>query len=133
VLKGFKDFIMRGNVLDLAVAVVIGTAFTAVVTSVVTYLINPLVAVFGGHNINGLAITLVKGNPKTTMQFDTVITAVINFFVVAAVVYFAIVLPVKKIQERRRRGEEAGPSEPTDVELLIEIRDLLREQRGVGR
>jgi len=129
-LKGFKDFIMRGNVLDLAVAVVIGTAFTAVVTAVVTNLINPLVAVFGGNNINGLSVQLNSKNPATVMHFDTVITAVINFLVVAAVVYFAIVLPVKKIQERRKRGVEPGPSEPTDVELLTEIRDLLREQRG---
>ncbi|HWC84129.1 MAG TPA: large conductance mechanosensitive channel protein MscL [Pseudonocardiaceae bacterium] len=129
-LKGFKDFIMRGNVLDLAVAVVIGSAFTAVVTAVVTNLIKPLVAVFGGHNVDGFAYTIIKGNQATTLQFDTVITAVINFFIVALVVYLGIVYPVKKVQERRKRGLEAGPSEPTDVELLTEIRDLLLEQQG---
>ena len=129
-LKGFKDFIMRGNVLDLAVAVVMGTAFTAVVTAVVTNLINPLIAVFGGSNINGLSVQLNSKNPATVMHFDSVATAVINFLVIAAVVYFVLVLPVKKIQERRKRGQEPGPAEPTDVELLTEIRDLLREQRG---
>jgi large conductance mechanosensitive channel len=129
-LKGFKDFIMRGNVLDLAVAVVMGTAFTAVVTAVVTNLINPLIAVFGGNNINGLSVQINGSNPATIMHFDSVITAMINFLVIGAVVYFAIVLPVKKIRERRKRGQEPGPAEPTNIELLTEIRDLLREQRS---
>jgi large conductance mechanosensitive channel len=127
VLKGFKDFIMRGNVLDLAVAVVMGTAFTAVVTAVVTSLINPLIASVGGSNVSGLAWQIVSGNEKAVMDFGAVLTAIINFVVIAAVVYFALVLPVKKIQERRKRGQEPGPSEPTQVELLIEIRDLLRQ------
>jgi large conductance mechanosensitive channel len=128
VLKGFKDFIIRGNVLDLAIAVVMGTAFTAVVTAVVTNIFNPMIASMGGNNISGLAITLVDGNPKSTIDLAAVITAVINFLVIATVLYFALVMPVKKIQERRKRGEEAGPAEPTDVELLAEIRDLLKDQ-----
>jgi large conductance mechanosensitive channel len=129
VLKGFKDFLMRGNVVDLAVAVVIGTAFTAIVTSVTAHLIQPIIAAIGGSNVTGLAWTLVDGNEKSTIDFAAVITAVINFLIVAAVVYFMLVFPMKKIQERRKRGEEAGPSEPSDVELLIEIRDLLRQQQ----
>ena len=128
-LKGFKDFIMRGNVLDLAVAVVMGTAFTAVVTAVVTSLINPLIASVGGSNVSGLAWQIVSGNEKSVMDFGAVLTALINFAIIAAVVYFALVLPVKKIQERRKRGEEPGPAEPTQVELLAEIRDLLRDQQ----
>ncbi|MCE7008798.1 large conductance mechanosensitive channel protein MscL [Kibdelosporangium philippinense] len=127
-LKGFKDFIMRGNVLELAVAVVMGTAFTAVVTAVVNSILNPLIASIGGSNVTGLAWTIVDGNAKSTMDFAAVITAVINFILIAAVVYFALVLPMKKIQERRKRGEEAGPAEPTQVELLSEIRDLLQAQ-----
>jgi large conductance mechanosensitive channel len=129
VLKGFKDFIMRGNVLDLAVAVVMGTAFTAVVTAVVTSIINPLIASIGGNNVSGLAWHIISGNDKAVMDFGAVITAIINFIVIAAVVYFALVLPVKKIQERRKRGQEPGPSEPTQVELLAEIRDLLAQQQ----
>lgn len=128
-LKGFKDFIMRGNVLDLAVAVVMGTAFTAVVTAVVTSIINPLIASIGGSNVSGLAWHIISGNEKAVMDFGAVITAVINFIIIAAVVYFALVLPVKKIQERRKRGQEPGPAEPTQVELLTEIRDLLRQQQ----
>ncbi|HEX3588886.1 MAG TPA: large conductance mechanosensitive channel protein MscL [Pseudonocardiaceae bacterium] len=128
-LKGFREFVFRGNIFELAVAVVIGTAFTAVVTSVVTNLINPVIAAVGGHNINGLSITLVSGNSKTVMHFDTVITAVINFVIIAAVVYFAFVMPMQKIIEMRRRNQPAAEPElpePTDVEVLLEIRDLLQ-------
>jgi large conductance mechanosensitive channel len=128
VLKGFKDFLMRGNVIDLAVAVIIGTAFTAVVTAVATNLINPLIASIGGANVNGLAWQIVDDNDKSILDFGAILTALINFVIIAGVVYLLIVLPVKKVQERRKRGEEAGPAEPTDVELLAEIRDLLRQQ-----
>jgi len=128
VLKGFKDFLMRGNVVDLAVAVVIGTAFTAIVTAFSTNLINPIVARLGGDNVEGLSIKLGPSD-KMVMDFGAVITAAINFAIVAAVVYFLLVLPMNKIKERRERGQEVGPSEPSDVELLIEIRDLLAAQQ----
>jgi large conductance mechanosensitive channel len=129
VLKGFKDFLMRGNVVDLAVAVIIGTAFTAIVTAIANNFIKPLIAAIGGANVTGLSWTLVDGNLESTIDFAAIITAVINFAIVAAVVYFLIVMPMKKLQERRKRGEEPGPAEPTDVELLTEIRDLLRQQQ----
>jgi large conductance mechanosensitive channel len=132
-LKGFRDFVFRGNVFELAVAVVIGTAFTAVVTAVVTNLINPIIAAIGGHNVDGLSVTLVAGNPKTAMHFDTVITAIINFVIIAAIVYFVFVLPMQTILERRRRKDPAVAADPTDIELLTEIRDLLREQWGGNR
>jgi large conductance mechanosensitive channel len=130
VFKGFKDFLMRGNVVDLAVAVIIGTAFTAIVTAIANNFIKPLIAAIGGANVTGLAWTIVDKNPESTVDFAAIITAIINFLIVAAVVYFLIVLPMKKIQERRKRGEEPGPAEPTDVELLTEIRDLLRQQQS---
>ena len=132
-LQGFRKFLFRGNVFDLAIAVVIGTAFTAVVTSVVTNIINPIIAAIGGHNVNGLSVRLVAGNDKTIMHFDTVITAIINFVIIAAVVYFMFVLPMQEIIERRKRGAPEVVAEPTDIELLTEIRDLLREQRGGNR
>ena len=128
-LKGFKDFLMRGNVLDLAVAVVIGVAFTGVVTAFTENLINPIIAALGGSNVNGLGFQLVDGNPKTVIDIGAVLSAAINFMAIAAVVYFLFVMPFQAIQARRRRGQEAGPSEPTDVELLIEIRDLLAQQQ----
>jgi large conductance mechanosensitive channel len=136
VFKGFKDFLMRGNVVDLAVAVVIGSAFTAIVTAFTNGLIKPLISTIGGTDAaQGLGYQIFENNKATFLDFGSVINAAINFVLVAAVVYFVIVLPVKHVQERRKRGQEPGPSEPTDVELLIEIRDLLRaqSQRGNGR
>jgi large conductance mechanosensitive channel len=130
VLKGFKDFLMRGNVVELAVAVIIGTAFTDIVTSVANHLIRPLIAAIGGANVTGLAWTIVADNEASTVDFAAILSAVINFMIIAAIVYFGFVLPVKTLQERRKRGEEAGPAEPTDVEVLMEIRDLLRQQQA---
>jgi large conductance mechanosensitive channel len=129
VFKGFKDFLLRGNVVELAVAVVIGAAFTSIVTAFTTGLIKPLINAIGGSDAaKGLGFNILGSNDATFMDIGGVINAGINFVIVAAIVYFAFVLPVKHIQERRKRGEEAGPSEPTDVELLIEIRDLLSRQ-----
>jgi large conductance mechanosensitive channel len=128
-LKGFREFVFRGNVFELAVAVVVGTAFTAVVTSIVTNLINPIIAAIGGHSVNGLAVTLVSGNPRTVMHFDTVVTAIINFLIIAAVVYFMFILPMNSWLERRKRRQPEAVAEPTELEVLTEIRDLLRAQR----
>ncbi len=133
-LKGFKDFLMRGNVVDLAVAVVIGAAFTTIVTAFTNGLIKPLISAIGGSDAaKGLGFNVLSANDATFLDFGGVINAAINFVIVAAIIYFVIVLPVKHVQERRKRGEEAGPAEPTDVELLIEIRDLLRSQQNRQR
>jgi large conductance mechanosensitive channel len=129
VLKGFKDFILRGNVVDLAVAVVIGAAFATIVTAFTDSVIKPLINAITPASSPGLGVTLIAGKDSTYVDFAAVITAAINFVIVAAVIYFAIVLPVNVIQERRRRGEETGPAEPTEVELLAEIRDLLSAQQ----
>jgi len=110
--------------------VVIGTAVTAVVTAIVTNIINPLIAALGGNDIAGLSWTVVAGNPKSTIDFAAVITALINFLVIAAVVYFAIVVPVKKIQQRRKRAGQAETLAATEVELLTEIRDLLQSRQS---
>ncbi|AUS78399.1 large-conductance mechanosensitive channel protein MscL [Actinoalloteichus sp. AHMU CJ021] len=130
-LKGFKDFLMRGNVVELAVAVVIGSAFTAIVTAVTENLIQPILDAVGPADVGNLGIrigTSPDGTP-ITVDFGGVITAGINFLMVAAVVYFIFVLPMNKLQERRQRGEEPAAATPTELELLTEIRDLLREQR----
>jgi large conductance mechanosensitive channel len=129
VIQGFKNFILRGNVVDLAVAVVIGAAFTAVVTSFTTNLINPLIAAVGGANVNGFAWQIIGDNAKTVMDFGAVITALINFLIVAAVVYFLVVAPMNLLAERRKRGDEPEPKAPAeDIVLLQEIRDLLRQR-----
>jgi len=129
-LKGFKDFILRGNVVDLAVAVVIGTAFAAIVSAFTAGIIQPLINSITPPTSPGLRLQLVAGKDSTIIDFAAVITAAINFLIVAAVVYFVIVLPLNKLKERRGRGVEPGPAEPTDVELLAEIRDLLRSRAG---
>ncbi|PPK70384.1 large-conductance mechanosensitive channel protein MscL [Actinokineospora auranticolor] len=129
-LKGFKDFLMRGNVIDLSVAVIIGAAFTTIVTSFTDGLVKPLINSAGGtHAADGLGFRIIGSKENTFLDFGAVINATINFVIVAAIIYFLIILPVKHIQERRKRGEEPGPAQPTDVELLIEIRDLLRQQQ----
>jgi large conductance mechanosensitive channel len=129
-IKGFKDFILRGNVVDLAVAVVIGAAFATVVKSFTSGIIEPLLAAVGGGNPgDGLGFRLRGDNPKTLVDFGLIIGAVINFLIVAAVIYFLIIVPMNMLLERRRRGEEPAPAAPPeDIVLLQEIRDLLRER-----
>jgi large conductance mechanosensitive channel len=129
VIKGFKDFILRGNVVDLAVAVVIGAAFGSIVTSVTQHILQPLINAVTPPESPGFGIEIVPGKASTYIDVASVISATINFLIVAAVVYFLVVLPLNHLKERRKRGEEAGPAEPTDVELLTEIRDLLRAQQ----
>jgi large conductance mechanosensitive channel len=128
VLKEFKDFISRGNVVELAIAVVIGAAFTAVVTSVVEGLITPLVGMIVGVDFRDMDFTI----NDSTFQYGVVINALIYFLSVAAVVFFLIVKPLNVLNERRKRGEE--PVEPESLSdeatLLVEIRDLLAAQNG---
>jgi len=128
-LKGFKDFILRGNVVDLAVAVVIGAAFGTIITAFTGKIIQPLINAITPASSPGLGVTIIAGKDSTYVDFAALITALINFLLVAAVIYFVIVLPLNTIKERRKRGEEMGPAEPTAVELLAEIRDLLQAQQ----
>lgn len=125
-IKGFKDFLLRGNVIDLAVAVVIGTAFTALVGSFTDSFLKPLIGLVGGGGATGGSFT-VDGQ---TFAWGAFVNAVFTFVLTAAVVYFVVLVPMKVLLERRRHGEEAGPVVPTQVELLVEIRDLLRAQQG---
>ena len=121
-LKGFKDFLLRGNVLDLAVAVVVGAAFTAIVTAFTSNIINPLVASIGGGNEYGWGIQLTGDTAETFLNFGAVVTAIINFIIIAAVVYFVLIVPYNHTKERYMKQEE---KEATDIELLTEIRYLL--------
>ena len=128
-IKGFKDFLMRGNVVDHAVAVVIGAAFTAVVTAFTSAFLKPLIQlVSGGGELAGTFV--VNG---VSFDYASFINQVVTFVITAAVVYFLVVYPMQRIAERRKRGEESGPAEPTDVELLTEIRDLLATRGGDDR
>ncbi len=127
-LKGFREFIMRGNVIDLAVAVVIGAAFTAVVNSIVDNIFTPLIgAIFSAESLNEALILPLPGGGG--LKFGAVLGAIITFAIVAAVVYFVFVLPINKMKEAQEAKREAGiidESTPiTELDLLTEIRDAL--------
>jgi len=121
--KGFKDFVMRGNVVDLAVGIVVGAAFTAVVTAFTTSFIKPLIQLMGGDT--GLhAGTWHVGSVE--FDYAAFLNSIITFLITAAVLYFLVVFPLNRLAERRRRGEEPPPQAPSEeVRLLTEIRDSL--------
>lgn len=123
--NGFKEFIMRGNVIDLAVAVVIGAAFNTVVERVVDSLINPLIGIFFQADSLDTALMIPVGNGH--LAIGALIGALINFVIIAAVVYFIFVLPMNKARARREADEDVPP---TQEELLAEIRDLLQSQQA---
>ena len=133
-LKGFKEFIMRGNVIDLAVAVVIGAAFAAVVEVVVSSIVTPLLNAAGGAEVGGLGFEIIKGNQATYMDFAAIINALIVFLLTAAVVYFVLVLPMNKFNEHRkaRLGIVDEEEVSDEVATLREIRDLLAARRTDG-
>ncbi|WP_022889934.1 large-conductance mechanosensitive channel protein MscL [Agromyces italicus] len=132
-ITGFREFIMRGNVIDLAVAVVIGAAFTAVVTAIVEGLINPLIGLlFKADSLDSLSFTI----GEATFRYGAVLGAIISFLAVAAVVYFVFVMPMNHFKERaeaRRKAGQPDPEEPeTELTVLAQIRDLLAQQPAAG-
>lgn len=131
-VREFRDFILRGNVIELATALVIGLAFQAIITAIVDNLINPIVAALGGANVEGLAFPLVDGNDAAVIDLGAIISAIIAFLITAAVVFFVFVKPLNKIAARFAASPEA-PATPDDVVLLKEIRDLLAERRELDR
>lgn len=128
-LKGFKEFIMRGNVIDLAVAVVIGAAFKTVVDAFVNNIITPLIGAIGGNqDFSALHFTV----NKSVFKYGAFIQAIISFLLVAAAIYFFVVMPLNALAERRARKVESGVPDdeprPEDIVLLEQIRDLLKER-----
>jgi large conductance mechanosensitive channel len=99
-LQGFKNFIMRGDVIVVAVGLVIALAFSGLITAFTTYIINPIIASFTGGKV-GLGVELRSGNPKTLVDFGSFISEVIYFAIFMAVIYFLIVVPYKAVQARR--------------------------------
>ncbi|MEW2449027.1 large conductance mechanosensitive channel protein MscL [Streptomyces parvulus] len=144
VWQGFKAFLMRGNVIDLAVAVVIGAAFTNIVNSVVKGVINPLIGAFGTQSLDSYSSCLKgpctgTGDTATGVRilWGSVLGATLTFLITAAVVYFLMVLPMAKYlarMEARRKAKESAVEiiEVTELEVLKEIRDELVAQRGTG-
>ncbi len=119
-MKGFKEFVMRGSVIDLAVAFVIGLAIVALIQSIVDGIITPLIAaLFGEPNLDSVGTFEING---AEFSIGIVLTALVNFLLIAAAVYFLIVLPMNKLRERKGKEEEAAP---TETDLLTQIRDAL--------
>jgi len=126
VFQGFKDFISRGNAVELAVGVVIGAAFTAVVGALQNGFISPLIGMIFGKPEISWKIGPIN---QSTIDVGLIVNAFIQFLLTAAAIYFVIVLPLNKLAERRKRGIEAEPTRPSeDILLLQEIRDLLAAQ-----
>ena len=133
-IKGFKDFIMKGNVVDLAIAVVIGSAFAAVVSSFVSAIITPILNALPGASVSGFGFALrhgakftdKNGQNTTFINFSIVINAIIVFLLTAAVVYFVFVVPMTKFQELRAKGKVDEPEAVPEATLLLrQIRDAL--------
>lgn len=126
-LKGFKEFISRGNVIDLATAVIIGAAFTGLVSAFTDNVVQPLVDRVGAGGDREYGILKIPLGGDQFLDFNAVLSAAINFLIVAAVVYFVIIVPYKKLKERDTKVEE----EETELTLLTQIRDLLAENGEV--
>jgi large conductance mechanosensitive channel len=122
--KGFRDFVLRGNVIDLAVAVVVGAALVALVGAFSEALILPIVGIFLGGGVDAGTIE-INGQ---VIDFSLMINALITFVVTLTVIYFVFVVPMNKMRERS--GQDAVDTTPPDVKLLSEIRDLLKSQQG---
>ena len=127
--KEFRAFISRGNVVDLAVAVVIGAAFGAVVTSFVENIITPIIGIPGKNDFSTLHFTI----NDSVFRYGLFLNALISFLSIATAVFFFVVKPLNMLAERRKRGdapEEDTPAPSDEAVLLREIRDLLRAQRA---
>jgi large conductance mechanosensitive channel len=128
-IKGFKDFLLRGNVVDLAVAFVIGAAFAGVIMAFTENIIQPIINSVGGRESLGLGFFIRDNDQKTFVDIGAFMTALITFAITAAAIYFIVVVPVARLMERRNRGEEPPVEAPTeDIVLLREIRDSLRQR-----
>ncbi|MEU6811877.1 large conductance mechanosensitive channel protein MscL [Streptomyces sp. NPDC046831] len=140
VWEGFRAFLMRGNVVDLAVAVVVGAAFSNIVNSVVKGVINPVVGAIGTKNLDHYSSCLshaCKGDEGIRILWGSVLGATLQFVITAAVVYFLMVLPMARFlarQEARRKAREGTHEvvQVTELEVLKEIRDALVAQRTAG-
>jgi large conductance mechanosensitive channel len=127
-LKDFKDFVLRGNIVDLAIAVVIGTAFAKVVEVFVGAIVTPILNAFPGASTHGWGFALRGGELRATtfINISAIVNAITVFVITAAVVYFIFVVPMQRIQTRRARGVEPEPEAVSEEVLLLrEIRDAL--------
>ena len=130
-IQEFKDFIAKGNVMDMAVGIIIGAAFTAIVTSMVDDLINPIISLFmGGIDFSGMGVRLSDGEDGAVFAYGNFIMALINFLIIAWVV-FLLVKMVNRVKDAATTEEEEAPAEdpgPSELDILVEIRDSLAKK-----
>ena len=126
-IKGFKEFIFKGNVIDLAVGIAIGVAFTTLVAAFGTYFVNPIVAVAGGDKAQGFGFGITD-SPATFVNIGGLINALIVFAVTMAVIYLAVVVPMQKVMSLRKSDADEPEAPPEEVALLREIRDALQRR-----
>jgi len=125
-LKEFKDFIATGNVMDMAVGIIMGAAVTAIITSLVEDLINPIISLFmGGVDFSGMKYLLGEGEGAASFNYGNFIMAVINFLIIAFVVFQLVRMVNKMKAAAEAEKEEEAPAGPSDNDLLVEIRDAL--------
>jgi large conductance mechanosensitive channel len=125
-LNGLKTFVFRGNVIDLAVAVVVGAALTALVATFSQALIMPIVGIFLGGGIQAGTITI----RDQVIDFTAMINALIVFVITLVVIYLVFIVPMNRMRDRMNRGKDDVDTRPEDVKLLTEIRDLLKERQA---
>jgi large conductance mechanosensitive channel len=128
-IKEFREFLFRGNIVELAVAVVIAAAFGAVITALVKDIITPILSLFGVPNFSTWVITVNGLNNSTaTFAVGDFINVLIAFVLIAIAIFFIVVKPVKAMEARRKAAEAAAPAGPSEIDLLTDIRDTLRAQ-----
>lgn len=130
-LKGFRDFISRGNAIDLAVGVIIGAAFAGITTSLVNDIIMPIIGlIFGQPDFSGIVL-FAGPDGEGGIMLGNFLSAIVNFFLIALALYFFIVVPMNELRRRSEKSvaPPAEPELPADVKLLSEIRDLLAKQQ----
>ncbi len=127
-VKEFREFLLRGNVVDLAVALVIGVAFGAVVASFVADIVTPLLGLLGLPDFSTWEIVLNDAQPPAVLRPGVFLNAIIYLVIVAAAIFFVVVKPMNALYARRKKDEEAAPAGPTEVELLTQIRDELAKR-----
>lgn len=128
-LKGFKEFLARGNIVDLSTAVVIGTAFTGLVTAFTNSVVEPLISRIGAGGDADYGLLRIGIGGGQTIDLNVLLSAIINFLLIAAVVYFLIVLPYKRLRERG----QVEQAQDTELSLLTEIRNILADTSGTPR
>lgn len=124
-IKEFRDFLLRGNVVDLAVAVIIGAAFGAIVTSLVEDILTPLLGIVGVPDFSSWSITLGSAE----LRIGSFLNALISFVMIGAAIFFLVIKPMQQIMRMREQAPEA-PAGPSEVDLLTEIRDALRARNS---